>query len=78
MLTASTETSQAYVGFERLDIAFHGGEGTFMLHHWPSDAGMTLRILNGSGASELAGMSGAGEIVNDDGAHAFIVTYELL
>jgi hypothetical protein len=39
---------------------------------------MTLRILNGSGAGELAGMSGAGEIVNDDGAHAFIVTYELL
>ena len=39
---------------------------------------MTLRILNGSGASELAGMSGAGEIVNDDGAHAFIFTYELL
>jgi hypothetical protein len=77
-LTASTETSRAYVAFERLDVAFHGGEGTFVLHHTVSDAGMTLRILNGSDAGELAGISGAAEIVNDDGAHAFIFTYELV
>jgi hypothetical protein len=77
-LTAGTETSRAYVAFEGLDVAFHGGEGTFVLHHTASDAGMTLRILNGSGACELAGISGAAEIVNDDGAHAFIFTYELL
>jgi hypothetical protein len=76
MLTATTETSRAYVAFERL--AVHGRKGTFVLHHTASDAGMTLRILTGSGTGELAGISCAAEIVNDDGAHTFTLTYELL
>jgi hypothetical protein len=77
MLTASNETSRSYVAFERLDVAVHGRKGTFVLHHTASDAGLTLRILTGSGAGELAGISGVAEIVNDHGDHTFTLTYEL-
>jgi hypothetical protein len=77
LLTAVNETSRAYVAFERLDVAVHGRRGTFVLHHTASDAGMTLRILTGSGSGELDGITGVAEIVNDDGDHTFTLTYEL-
>jgi hypothetical protein len=77
MLTASNETSRAYVAFERLDVALHGRKGTFVLHHTASDAGLDLRILTGSGSGELKGISGVAEIVNDDGGHTFTLTYDL-
>jgi hypothetical protein len=77
MLTAGNETSRAYVGFERLDVAVHGRKGTFVLQHAASDAGLTLRILTGSGTGELAGITGVAEIVNADGDHTFTLTYDL-
>lgn len=78
MLTAVSEVSRAYVGFERLDVAVQGRKGTFVLHHSASDAGMSLTVLTGSGTGELAGINGTAAITQDDaGAHTFTLTYEL-
>ena len=78
MLTASNETSRAYVAFERLDVSVDGRKGAFVLRHWADETGMSLLILAGSGSGELAGISGTAEITQDaDGNHTFNLTYEL-
>ncbi len=78
MLTASNETSRAYVAFERLDVSVDGRKGGFVLRHWADDTGMSLLILAGSGTGELAGISGTAAIAQDgDGNHTLTLTYEL-
>jgi hypothetical protein len=78
MLTAVTETSRAYVAFERLAVAVQGRKGTFVLHHTASEAGMSLRVLPGSGTGELTGISGTAEIIQDEaGTHTFKLDYDL-
>lgn len=68
----------AYVGIERFDVKLDGKTGGFVLMH---DATMiegkrvsTLRILEGSGTGELAGITGTGEITPE---HDFNLTYDL-
>ena len=78
MLTASNETSRAYVAFERLDVSVDGRKGSFVLHHSADESGLTLKILTDSGTGELAGISGTAEITQDDnGNHTLVLTYEL-
>ncbi|WP_033289073.1 DUF3224 domain-containing protein [Amycolatopsis jejuensis] len=78
MLTASNETSRAYVAFERFSGAVDGKKGTFVLRHTAGDEGLSLLLLPGSGTDELRGISGsAGIVVDDGGQHTFTLTYEL-
>ncbi|EMD22668.1 DUF3224 domain-containing protein [Amycolatopsis azurea] len=78
MLTAVNETSSAYVAFERLAVSVDGRKGGFVLHHSAGENGHHLIVLPGSGHGELAGITGAAEIVQDDeGNHTFTLTYEL-
>ena len=78
MLTASNETSRAYVAFERLDVSVDGRKGGFVLRHGADETGLELRILTGSGSGELAGISGTAAIaIDEDGHHTFTLTYDL-
>lgn len=77
MLTAITDTSRAYVGFERLSVSVDGHKGSFVLHHSAGEQGMSLSILPGSGTGELSGISGGAEITQDaEGNHTFTLTYD--
>ncbi|WP_329084360.1 DUF3224 domain-containing protein [Streptosporangium sp. NBC_01469] len=75
------EASAAYVGFERFTGTAHGRKGTFVLHHsaggHAGESALSWTILPDSGTSELLGIRGSGQIVNDDGAHSFHLDYEL-
>ncbi|RCG29097.1 DUF3224 domain-containing protein [Sphaerisporangium album] len=75
------ETSAAYAGFERFTGSVHGRKGTFVLHHNATSEGgdrsLSWTILPDSGTGELQGITGTGNIVNDDGAHSYTLDYEL-
>jgi hypothetical protein len=78
MLTASNATSRAYVAFERLEVSVDGRKGGFVLHHTADDAGLTLKILTGSGFGELAGISGTANIEMDaEKNHTLVLSYDL-
>lgn len=78
---AQVEGSAAYVGFERFIGSVHGRKGSFVLHHTATgsagEQSLSWTILPDSGAGELLGIRGEGQISNDDGAHAFHLDYEL-
>ncbi|WP_248966154.1 DUF3224 domain-containing protein [Sphaerisporangium perillae] len=77
---AQVEGSAAYVGFERFTGALHGRKGTFVLHHTATGSGgeqsLSWTILPDSGTGELRGIRGEGQIINEDGAHSYILDYE--
>ena len=77
MLTASNATSRAYVAFERLEVSVDGRKGSFVLHHTADESGMALKILTGSGAGELTGISGTANIEIDGDDHHLTLTYTL-
>ena len=78
LLTANNATSRAYVGFERLEVSVDGRKGSFVLHHTADEeSGMTLKILTGSGAGELTGISGTATIEIDGEDHHLTLTYTL-
>jgi hypothetical protein len=78
LLTATNATSRAYVGFERLEVSVDGRKGSFVLHHTADDeSGMALKILTGSGAGELTGISGTANIEIDGENHHLTLTYTL-
>lgn len=82
MCGAPVEGSAAYVGFERFLGSLHGRDGGFVLHHTASGSGGqrggSWTIVPDTGTGELAGISGAGEIViTEAGAHTLVLTYEL-
>lgn len=76
-----TETSRAYVGLEKFTGTVDGRTGTFVLQHEAradgDDAALTWRIIPGSGADGLEGITGEGTIDNSDGTHRFTLEYEL-
>jgi hypothetical protein len=67
-----------YVGIERFDCTVAGRKGTFVLMHSATQhaggGSASWTIVQGSGAGQLAGISGAGEILPN---HDFVLSYEL-
>ena len=67
-----------YVGIERFDCTVAGRKGTFVLMHSATQHGSggsaSWTIVQGSGTGQLAGISGAGEILPN---HDFVLTYDL-
>lgn len=78
----TTEGPRAYVGVERVEAALHGRKGGFILTHiagaTDGEPWMRWEIVPTSGTGELEGITGQGQIVNTDGAHAFTLDYDLL
>ena len=83
MLSARAESGSAgYVALERIEGSLHGRTGSFALLHIATMSGDgqwgRWLICPGSGAGELAGISGEGRIdIAPDGAHTFHLDYEL-
>ncbi len=67
-----------YVGIERFACTVAGRKGTFVLMHAATQHGSggsaSWTIVQGSGTGQLAGISGAGEILPN---HDFVLSYEL-
>jgi hypothetical protein len=71
-----------YVAVERVTGSVHGRSGTFALLHVGTMAGgetwARWPVVPGSGTGELAGLRGEGHIeIDPDGAHAFVLDYEM-
>ena len=77
LLSATNATSRAYVAFERLEVSVDGRKGSFVLHHTADESGMALKILTGSGAGELTGISGTANIEIDGEDHHLTLAYTL-
>jgi len=77
LLAVNNSTSRAYVAFERLEVSVDGRKGSFVLHHTADESGMALKILTGSGAGELTGISGTANIEIDGDDHHLTLTYTL-
>lgn len=80
MLRMSDEQEgvMSYVGVERINCTLDGRTGSFILIHNAEainkETNSFWKILPGSGAGELKGISGTGSITPD---HDFILDYEL-
>jgi hypothetical protein len=69
-----------YVAVERFTGELDGRKGSFVLHHSaPGSHGerLAVRVVPGTGSGELAGLTGTFEILQDDGAHSYLLEYEL-
>ena len=84
MMTAMTPVkgSAGYVAIEMVDGTVHGKHGTFtLMHHATMKAGgefaMRIVVVPDSGTNELAGLSGALEIVIEGGIHSYRFDYSL-
>jgi len=77
LLAVNNSTSRAYVAFERLEVSVDGRKGSFVLHHTADESGMALKILTGSGAGELTGISGTANIEIDGEDHHLTLAYTL-
>ncbi|KDN19213.1 DUF3224 domain-containing protein [Amycolatopsis rifamycinica] len=77
LLSATNAASRAYVAFERLEVSVDGRKGSFVLHHTADDSGLALKILTGSGAGELTGISGTANIEIEGEEHRFTLAYTL-
>lgn len=83
MLTATTpvQGSAGYVAVERVEGELHGRAGSFLLqHHGVMSGGkqsLTVVVVPDSGTGELQGIAGEMEIVIDEDAHRYELTYTL-
>jgi hypothetical protein len=83
MLSAGTDTkgSAVYVAIERVAGTLEGREGSFVLHHRGiMDRGkptLSVSVAPDSGTGELAGISGAMTIKNENGKHLYDFEYSL-
>ncbi|MEV0649469.1 DUF3224 domain-containing protein [Phytomonospora sp. NPDC050363] len=75
------ESLRAYVGLEKFTGTIAGRTGSFVLQHEAraegEDQSLTWRIVAGSGADGLAGITGEGTIANEDGVHRFTLDCEV-
>jgi hypothetical protein len=76
------KTSGAYVALERVTGSLHGRKGSFALVHRGlmidgKSEGWTVTVVPGSGAEELAGLSGDMTITITEGKHFYELTYRL-
>lgn len=76
----------AYCGFEWVTVTLAGRAGTFLFHHNAGaglDGGLSLTVVPGSGAGQLAGLEGsarieiAGEVGDTAAPHRLILEYGL-
>ncbi|MEK2490033.1 DUF3224 domain-containing protein [Kitasatospora purpeofusca] len=71
----------AYVAVERFTGALDGRQGSFVLQHSaPGSHGerLAIRVVAGTGAGELAGITGVFELeVDEEGRHTYVLEYEL-
>ncbi len=73
-------TPLAYVALERFTGELDGRKGSFVLQHSAPGSGgerLVVRVVEGTGSGELAGISGTLEIVQDEGGHTYLLEYEL-
>ena len=75
MLRVENDGLAVYAGIERIECTVNGRSGSFLLLHQAMQPGhATWTIADGSGTGELAGISGAGEILP---GHGFTLHYSL-
>ena len=76
----------AYCGLELVTVTLAGRAGTFLLHHNAGaglDGGLSLTVVPGSGAGQLAGLEGsarieiAGEVGDTAAPHRLILEHGL-
>ncbi|MBC3840793.1 DUF3224 domain-containing protein [Streptacidiphilus sp. 4-A2] len=71
----------AYVAVERFTGELDGRKGSFVLQHSaPGGQGerLAIRVVQGTGSGDLAGIAGAFEIVqSEDGGHSYVLEYTL-
>ncbi|MFB7905848.1 MULTISPECIES: DUF3224 domain-containing protein [unclassified Kitasatospora] len=69
----------SYVAVEHVTGELDGRKGSFVLQHAAWDAtGVTIRVVPGTGAGELAGITGEFRLAVDaSGAHTYVLAYEL-
>jgi hypothetical protein len=83
MLTAGDpgKGSAGYVAIEQVTGTLHGQSGSFALqHNGAMDKGnfnLTVAVVPGSGAGELAGIAGSMSITNVSGKHSYTFDYTL-
>lgn len=82
MISKRTESGSAiYYAIEEVEASVDGKSGSFTLQHEGemSSEGQSLsvRIMDGSGSGELENISGDMEIIQEDGAHKYILNYKL-
>ncbi|GAB2451762.1 DUF3224 domain-containing protein [Nocardia tengchongensis] len=69
----------AYVAVERFTGELNGRKGSFVLQHSaPGSRGeqIAIRVVQGTGSGDLAGITGAFEI-QSDGSHSYVLEYTL-
>ncbi|MFJ9606963.1 DUF3224 domain-containing protein [Kitasatospora sp. NPDC101176] len=69
----------SYVAVEHVTGELDGRKGSFVLQHSAWDTGdTTVRVVPGTGAGELAGLTGEFHLtVAEDGTHRYVLDYEL-
>ncbi|MQS11181.1 DUF3224 domain-containing protein [Streptomyces kaniharaensis] len=69
----------SYVAVERVTGELDGRKGSFVLQHAAWDtSGVTIRVVPGTGAGELAGLTGEFHLAVDEaGKHTYVLEYEL-
>ena len=83
MLSAMTpvQGSAGYVAVEQVRGTLHGKHGSFVLQHFGVMHGgenrLILEVVPDSGTGELAGISGAMQIIIADGKHGYEFDYTL-
>ncbi|MFI6848121.1 DUF3224 domain-containing protein [Kitasatospora sp. NBC_00085] len=74
-------TPAGYVAMEHFTGELDGRKGSFVLQHTAPDSRgerLAIRVLAGTGAGELEGITGTFElIVDDEGRHGYALEYEL-
>ncbi len=81
MISKRTEGTSVYYAIEEFTGTLQGKKGNFTLMHkgiMSKDAqSLEILILPGSGSGELKNIDGSLSITQKDGAHSYILTYEL-
>lgn len=76
-----TPGSAGYVAQEVVDGTVDGRRGRFALQHLgamtPNGGSVQIEVVPGSGADELAGLTGTMDLVVEDGVHLYTFTYAL-
>ncbi|MFJ6622915.1 DUF3224 domain-containing protein [Kitasatospora sp. NPDC091335] len=69
----------SYVAVEHVTGELDGHKGSFVFQHTAWDTtGTTIRVVPGTGAGELAGITGELHLtVDESGAHTYVLEYEL-
>lgn len=82
MISKRTEKgASAYSAIEEFEGILEGRSGAFTLIHIgymsAEEQSLEVEILDGSGTGELDKISGSLQIIQEDGKHKYVLTYEL-